>query len=77
MEFKIENYNELLTFIKREDVSASDAITVFGNAFNVTNIVFICAITREPNLIKEEVIRKIENYVTNYENGIINKIVLF
>ena len=77
MEITIDNYEDLLTFIKREDVSSRAAIDVFEGAFNIVAIIFICAITREPNFEKEKVIQKIEGYINNCKNGQFDKVVVF
>ena len=77
MEITIDNYEDLLTFIKREDVSSRAAIDVFEGAFNIVAIIFICAITREPNFEKEKVIKKIEGYINNCKNGQFDKVVVF
>ena len=78
MEIEINTIDELLTFVKREEVSPEDAISVFGKAFNVKCIIFIDAITRELTTNKETVINTIEEYVRKVrEDKVYNKIVLF
>ena len=74
----INTIEELLNFVKREEVSPQDAISVFGKAFNVKCILFIDAITRELTTNKETVIKTIEEYVRKVrEDKVYNKIVLF
>ena len=77
MEITIDNYEDLLMFIKRKDVTAKDAVDVFEGAFNIVAIVFVDAITREPNFVKEKVIQKIEGFIDNCKNGQFDKVVLF
>jgi len=78
MKLDINTIDELLTFVKREEVGPQDAITVFERAFNVTCILFIDAITRELTTNKETVINTIEEYIRKVrEDKVYNKIVLF
>lgn len=78
MKVDINTIDELLTFVKREEVSAADAISVFGKAFNVKCILFIDAITRELCTNKETAIKTIEEYIRKVrEDKIHHKIVLF
>lgn len=77
MEITINNYDDLLTFIKRKDVTAKAAVDVFEGAFNIVAIVFVDAQTREPNFEKEKVIQKIEGFIDNCRNGQFDKVVLF
>ncbi len=78
MQKTINTIDELLTFVKRDEVSPNDAISVFGKAFNVKCIIFIDAITRELTTNKETVINTIEEYVRKVrEDKVYNKIVLF
>lgn len=78
MKVDINTIDELLTFVKREEVSQKDAITVFEKAFNVTCIMFVDAVTRELTTDKETVISKIEEYIRKVrEDKVYNKIVLF
>lgn len=67
-----------MTFVKREEVSPGDAISVFGEAFNVKCITFIDPITRKLCTNKETVINTIEEYIRKVrEDKVYNKIVLF
>lgn len=78
MKVDINTIEELLTFVKREEVSPEDAITVFGKAFNVKCISFVDAITRKLTTNKETVITTIEDYIRKVrEDKVYNKIVLF
>lgn len=77
MEITIDNYEDLLTFIKRKDVTARAAVDVFEAAFNIVAIVFVDAQTRETNFVKEKVIEKIEGFINDYKDGIFKKVVLF
>lgn len=78
MEIEINTIDELLTFVKREEVSPEDAISVFGKAFNVKCITFIDALTRKLCTNKETVINTIEEYIRKVrEDKVYNKIVLF
>jgi hypothetical protein len=78
MNIEINTIDELLTFVKRKEVSQKDAISVFERAFNVTCIMFVDAITRELTTNKETVINTIEEYVRKVrEDKVYNKIVLF
>ncbi len=74
----INTIDELLQFVKREEVSPEDAITVFEKSFGVTCILFVDAITRKLTTNKETVITTIEEYVRKVrEDKFYNKIVLF
>ena len=78
MKVDINTIDELLAFVKREEVSAADAISVFGKAFNVKCISFVDAVTRKLCTNKETVIRTIEEYIRKVrEDEVYNKIVLF
>jgi hypothetical protein len=77
MEITIDNYEDLLTFIKRKDVTAAAAVDVFEAAFKIIAVVFVDAQTREPNFEKEKVIQKIEDFINNCRNGQFDKVVLF
>ena len=77
MEITINNYDDLLKFVKRKDVSAAAALDVFEGAFQVVVITFLCAITREPQLVKQKVIEKIEDFINNCKNGQFDKVVVF
>ena len=78
MEIEINTIDELLTFVKREEVSPEDAISVFKKAFNVTCITFVDAITRKLCTDKAMVINTIEEYIRKVrEDKVYNKIVLF
>jgi hypothetical protein len=78
MQITINNYDELLSFIKRADVSPADAINVFEKTFNVVTIVFICAIKRTLDLDKDTVIQKIEGFINEGKEGKEpNKVILF
>ena len=78
MKVDLNTIDELLTFVKREEVSPEDAISVFGKAFNVKCISFVDAITRKLCTNKETVISTIEEYIRKVrEDKVYNKIVLF
>jgi hypothetical protein len=78
MKVDINTIDELLQFVKREEVSPQDAISVFGKAFNVKCVLFIDAITRELTTNKETVISTIEEYIRKVrDDKVYNKIVLF
>lgn len=77
MQITIDNPTTLLEFIKREDVTAAAAVEVFEGAFDIVAIVFVDAITREPNFEKEKVIQKIEGFINDYKDGGFKKVVLF
>jgi len=69
---EIENIEDLRLFIRRSDVSAADAIKVFSNAFNSLDMVCITltdAVTGEAELDKENVISKIERFISDYKEG--------
>lgn len=78
MNIDINTIDELLTFIKRKEVSTKDAINVFKNAFDVTCILFIDAITRELCTDKEMAINTIEEYISKVKaDNVYSKIVIF
>ena len=77
MQITINNYDQLLTFIKREDVSSRAAVDVFEAAFNIVVITFVDPITRETHLNKDKVINRIEDFINNCKNGQFDKVVLF
>lgn len=78
MNIDINTIDELLTFVKREEVSTKDAINVFKKAFNVTCILFIDAITRELCTDKEMAINTIEEYISKVKaDNVYSKIVIF
>lgn len=60
MKITINNYDELLQFIKRDDVSAVDALNIFSESINVVCITFIDAITGKNDLNKSEIIKETE-----------------
>lgn len=60
MQIQINNYSEMLDFIKRTDVSAVDAVSIFEKCTNKTCIVFCDAVTRQTNLTKESVLKTID-----------------
>ena len=57
MEFKINNYNELLEFIKRDDINPKQATEIVCKALNV-----ICPITSK----KDEVIKNTVYYIKTF-----------
>ena len=77
MDIEINDYEDLLTFIKRKDVTAKAAVNVFEGAFCIVSIIFVDALSREPHLVKEKVIQKIESYINNCKEGRFDKVVLF
>lgn len=78
MEIEITDYNDLLTFVKRADVSPANAVTVFGKACNVVCISFVDAITRKTTLSKQDTINKIESFISEAKEGKKpHKVVLF
>jgi hypothetical protein len=78
MEITISTYDELLTFIKRNDIDARAAIDVFESAFNpIVVITFVDPLTREPHLNKGKIITKIEEFIDNCLKGKHDKVVLF
>ena len=71
-DININNYDDLMSFVKRKDVSAMDAINVFEKAFNSVDIMcitFVDAVTKESNLDKETVIQKISEFVDEIKKG--------
>ena len=65
-DININNYDDLMSFIKREDVCPMDAINVFEKAFSSADVVcitFVDAITKEADLDKDTVIQKISEFV--------------
>ena len=73
----INTPEELLTFVKRDNISSRAAIDLFEGAFSIVAIIFVDAQTREPNFEKEKVIKKIEGYINNCKNGQFDKVVVF
>ena len=68
MEIQINNPQNLLNFVRRKDVSAEDAIRVFGESFKVVPIIFIDSITRKSTLKKDNVVTKIERFIEAAKN---------
>ncbi len=65
MTIQINNYNELLEFIKRDDINKQDALNVFEKALNIVCIVFEDAITKEVLFEKSDLVKKLENIISN------------
>jgi hypothetical protein len=78
MNIEINTIDQLLTFVKRKEVSPEDAINCFEKAFNVTCILFTDALTGKLCTDKETVINTIEEYIHKIrEDKVYNKVVLF
>ena len=78
MTISITNYDELINFIKRNDISAVDSLNVFCEAVNVTCITFFDAVTQEPLLKKANVIQEAEKFIKDRrENRPEKKIIIF
>lgn len=77
MQITIDNYDSLLEFVKREDISPIAAIDVFEGAFNIVAIILMDAITREPQIVKAQVVEKIEAFINNCKIGQFDNVVLF
>jgi len=77
MQITIDNPETLLQFIKKDNISARAAVDIFEAAFCVVAIIFIDAISREPHLVKDKVIEKIEDFINNRKNGRFDKVVIF
>lgn len=73
----IDSAESMLEFIKKDNISARSAVDIFEGAFNIVAIVFVDAITREPHLVKETVINRIEDFINNCKNGRFDKVVIF
>ena len=63
MTIKINDYIDLLEFIKRDDINRNDALTVFEKALNIVCITFVDAITKEVLFEKSYIIEKLENII--------------
>jgi hypothetical protein len=65
MTIKINNHIELLEFIKRDDISTVDAVTVFEKAVKVVCFIFVDAMTKELLIEKSEMIKELEAIISN------------
>ena len=65
MTIKINNHIELLEFIKRDDINKHDAFNVFEKALKVICIVFVDALTKEALIEKSEMIKELEDIISN------------
>lgn len=77
MEITINSYDQLITFVKRKDVSAAAALDVFEGAFDIVVITFVDPLTRETHLVKDKVINRIEDFISNCLKGKHDKVVIF
>jgi len=78
MRISINTPDELLKFVKRNDISAKDSLNVFCDAVNVICITFCDAITNETFITKDKVIQETENFLMNIkENPKDKKAIIF
>ena len=68
MTIKINNHIELLEFIKRDDINTLDALNVFEKAVNRVCIFFTDAVTGEVYAEKSQLIKELEDIITNPDN---------
>jgi hypothetical protein len=79
MQITIDSPAGVLAFIKRNDVSADDCISVFGRTFNVLCVTLIDAVTEKANLDKADVVKKIEEFILagEFASGSNKSVMLF
>ena len=63
MTIQINNYIDLLEFIKRDDINRNDALTVFEKALNIVCITFVDAITKIELYDKCDIINELEKII--------------
>lgn len=66
----INNIDELIEFVNREDVSIKDALKVAEKCFGVVSITFVSRDTGETTYTKERIIEQINKSVNNGEKHI-------
>jgi hypothetical protein len=76
MDLQIESLEDLILFVKREDVSVDDAIIVFATVLEVVPIIFKDKSGKQA-ISKSKTIEIIQKYVNNYKDGIVKKVVTF
>jgi hypothetical protein len=63
MKLNIDTPAGMIAFVKRDDVTAADAIAVFGSSFKVLCVTLTDAVSGEVQLDKADVIQKIESFI--------------